>query len=290
VNQPFYFHEFIDALHRNNLQFVTDAEPGDFLLMHLPASQREVLAALTDDRTECEQYLDFLLHRRFRQAIIGPRGSTCAPRPQARALAKCWFASASRNTTPEAILKPAATAIFEMESGPRLQTDFLDGKIALAELSRQWPRRLAFPELEHHCRERRKTISPPLTESIATPEALQAFLLEAASARIVTFYAAGPVLPNEPGEFPVAFPPARVELQSNDQVTSAFHLRLKLEERWTRELIARADGSRRRQDLQAELARLVVAAGAEEDTGWTALSADWDSAWRHLASLGLFVR
>ena len=58
-NDRFYFHEFAAAAGRHGLQYLGEAEPH-----HMFADD------LSGDIIECEQYLDFLKGRRFRQTLL----------------------------------------------------------------------------------------------------------------------------------------------------------------------------------------------------------------------------
>ena len=64
VSDPVYFHEFAAHAQANGLQYLGDAE------LHVMSDLRPVEGAPAGDIVEREQYLDFLLCRRFRETIL----------------------------------------------------------------------------------------------------------------------------------------------------------------------------------------------------------------------------
>jgi hypothetical protein len=141
---------------------------------------------------------------------------------------------------------------FANPGGPRLETDFLAGKLALSRLTEAWPHRLSFAELaqpavgEGRPEERAHRDSPLATD-------LCRFLLEAATARIVQCHAFAPRTVVSAGARPLAFAPARVLAAESALVVNAFHQMVRLEEPSSRELLRRLDGSHTREELLAEL-------------------------------------
>lgn len=86
------------------------------------------------------------------------------------------------------------------------------------------------------------------------------FLLEAAAARIVQCHAFAPRTVVAAGVRPLAFAPARVLAAESALIVNAFHQMVRLEERSSRELLRRLDGSRTREELLAELHVLAASA------------------------------
>src|SRR5690606_36337917 len=69
LNTPFYFHEFVEMLSANGLQFLSEAELHAMGSGDLPAQAREFISSL-DDPLEHEQYLDLIRGRSFRQTLF----------------------------------------------------------------------------------------------------------------------------------------------------------------------------------------------------------------------------
>lgn len=77
-NHRFLLTQFVDDLERHGLGYVADADVASMLPERLPASARDVLLPIFEDRVAGEQYMDFLVGRHFRRSVggrAGPRGS-----------------------------------------------------------------------------------------------------------------------------------------------------------------------------------------------------------------------
>jgi SAM-dependent methyltransferase len=252
VNRAFFLHEFVADAARLGLRYVADADLTDLAHTALPPEARALLDAMTDDRLEREQYVDFLTARRFRQTVLCRSGQPVAPAPVPGQLERCWFSSPAKPAAPDQVSVQGAVVAFANPGGPRLETDFLAGKLALTRLTEVWPHRLSFAELaqpaagEGRLAEQAHLDVPPAT-------ALCRFLLEAATARIVQCHGFAPRTVVSAGLRPLAFPPARVLAAEGACVVNAFHQMIHLEEPSSRELLRRLDGSRTREDLLAEL-------------------------------------
>ncbi|MEO5675957.1 MAG: class I SAM-dependent methyltransferase [Usitatibacter sp.] len=68
VNEPCYFHEFVEHAENHRLQFLCEAELVATSYVGLTAEVRQVMDAL--DPLAREQYLDFAKCRRFRQTLL----------------------------------------------------------------------------------------------------------------------------------------------------------------------------------------------------------------------------
>ena len=84
-NNQFYFHEFAASLGRHGLQYVGDSNIAQMYVDNLPEDAAEKLKAVTDILHQ-EQYMDFIVNRRFRSSIVCPEA-----------------AAVDRNLRPEAI-------------------------------------------------------------------------------------------------------------------------------------------------------------------------------------------
>jgi 2-polyprenyl-3-methyl-5-hydroxy-6-metoxy-1,4-benzoquinol methylase len=288
TNDPFYLHEFMARARRHGLRYLADADLTDLIRPALPADLRGLLAALTSDRVEREQYMDFLVARHFRQTILCHATQPAADSPRAERLARCWFSSPAASLTPDKVGEPGGVAVFEKSGGPRLETDFSPGKLALARLTAAWPRRLSFAELEART-------SPVVAGASTGPPApparasLCAFLLEAITARLVFCHGFCPRTVQVPGSRPLAFPPARVQAGTGEFVVSAFHQILRLEPPAARALLALLDGTRSRAELLQAMTTLASGQLTERAGGWPATADDLEAALKRLGDEGLLV-
>ena len=71
VNDPCYFHEFMESAQQCSLGFVAEAEFGSMLSPSIPdAAKKALLAECGNDVVKLEQFYDFLTNRTFRQSIL----------------------------------------------------------------------------------------------------------------------------------------------------------------------------------------------------------------------------
>jgi SAM-dependent methyltransferase len=71
VNSPIYFNQFINHARRHGLQYLAEADFFDMQYQTFAPEISETLRRIADeDIVACEQYLDFLTCRRFRQTLL----------------------------------------------------------------------------------------------------------------------------------------------------------------------------------------------------------------------------
>jgi hypothetical protein len=291
---PVYFHQFVEAAERHGLQFVADADPAELIWLNLPKETVQLLHALTDNRVERQQYFDFLIGRRFHHTILCRPERAVAEAPQLARVSRCWFSAQGRVATPDKVADRGAVAVFERPDGAKLETDFLPGKLALAHLLADTPHRTSFEELTRIVRDGLAAHGATDLWTGGTPALLSQFLLEASSPKIALLHGATPDVCRCLGERPQAFSVARVQAADGDPVTTAYHQVLVLEDRWSREILSRADGTRTRAQLETELRELARQSNRDGDSpadlaAWKAIAADFDAALRKLARQGLLV-
>jgi len=286
---PVYFHEFMAAAERHGLQFVADADPGELLWLSLPQETRQILHALTDNRVERHQYLDFLIARRFHHTLLCLPGRTVAATPQMERLSRCWFSALGRVVTPEKVAERNAVAVFERPDGARLETDFLPGKLALRHLIECTPQRRSVTHLAQIVQDQLAGLGAAEIWTVDSPSALARFLVEACAPKLALLHGAAPDVVSPPGERPVAFCVAREQAKSGGNLTTVYHHALVPEDRWIRELVARADGTRTRAELMAELDRLARESDPADWATWPAAAGDFRAALAKIAQLGLLV-
>ena len=70
TNLPVYFHEFVEALSSNNLQYLCEADTESMYRGDLPKNVIQTLERISANEIQVEQYLDYLRKRTFRQSLI----------------------------------------------------------------------------------------------------------------------------------------------------------------------------------------------------------------------------
>jgi 2-polyprenyl-3-methyl-5-hydroxy-6-metoxy-1,4-benzoquinol methylase len=287
---PLYFHEFMAQAKASRLQFVADADPAELVLLNLPDRTRQIVAALSSDRIEQQQYLDFVVGRRFRHTILCHANLPVAPELQIDRARDCWFSSQGRVQQPEKVAERGAVAVFERPGGLRLETDFFPGKIALQFLANHAPGRVAFSEIARHVGERCEALGAGDLWTRESPDSLTRFLIEACTPRVATIHGATPNPCPGLSDHPLAFPLARVQAAGDALVTNCYHQSVRLDDRWSREIIAHADGTRSSAQLIAELDALAAGAAPAEADLWRSVRGDFPTALDQLKRRGLLVR
>ncbi len=70
INDPLYFHEMVRRAAAKDLRFVSEVQSSLVASESLPAPALDVLRRLARDEMEFEQFVDFVVNRRFRQSVF----------------------------------------------------------------------------------------------------------------------------------------------------------------------------------------------------------------------------
>jgi SAM-dependent methyltransferase/methyltransferase-like protein len=251
VNDPRYFWQFIEEVKAHGLAYVGDSstEPDPWVIISEPA--REMIARMSSDRLEQEQYLDFLVNRPFRGSVLcreeAARETTS---PVLNRMRDLYVAGNAPDV-------PAGT---DQRKRPVFKFGDGDNQIALSDpsaiavlrhLRRAWPSAVPF----------REVLSAYVNQRAADPTANRA--TEAVERLLETCHGCGlvelwsrpaSVLSPNPGAYPRATRYARWQAANNHNVASLRHSMVKLDDR-TRQLIPLLDGTRDRKTLAAEILR-----------------------------------
>jgi SAM-dependent methyltransferase len=280
INDPVYFHQFVDHASQHGLQFLGEAELKTMGYGGLEQETRQVLAEL--DPLTREQYLDFVRLRRFRQTLLCrsdvPLERTVSPEQIARLLlaeppGMRVRVHKSEEIGPAASSAEAPAAETARSPEEKLLQAMLD---ALHDAS---PRRLELTELMA----RVGAGAEGETLKRLGSDAFRQLALGAAQAGALELHVHAPALVLEPGERPVASPIARLQIESDNIVTSLCHDSVKLDDAVSPRVLALLDGTRDRTALRAELADVLD--GDDEQSRADAL----DACLANLARLALLI-
>ena len=86
INQPFYFHEFMASAENHDLQFLTEADYFTSNDGNYSPRVLEILEQFGGDIIKREQYIDFLINRRFRQTLLCRKQIKVNYKPQVEAM------------------------------------------------------------------------------------------------------------------------------------------------------------------------------------------------------------
>lgn len=254
INDPVYFHQFVDHAGRHGLQFLGEGELKTMGYGGLTPEVRRVLESL--DPLTREQYLDFVRFRRFRQTLlchaevdlerqVGPDKVTQFLLGAAAGMrVRVSMGDAPQAQAPGAEQPAPNASILADEALLQALLDVLN------EAS---PRMLSFDELTA------RVSALPEGETLKQrgADAFRQFAFGAARAGALELHVHAPALVTEPGERPLGSPVARLQLDTGDIVTSLCHDSVKLDNKVASTLLALLDGARSRAELVVALGDLL---------------------------------
>ncbi len=257
LNVPLSITEFVQLASRHGLAFLGEAEFFMMRYEHDPtlAAAREELSQLeSQDRVAKEQRLDYLRARRFRQTLLSRTGVELTPLEPLRLRR---LAASSRLTLQDgARLTDRSEAVFRSPRGTAIRIDHPVAKAALAILGEASPQAIAFDTLlaaARHRSEQGRAADPERDEQI-----MASVLLSLAGASHVELRSAAHAFVIRPGARPRASAVARFQARRQRLVTTLTHGTLEIGDTLGRALLELLDGTRDRDQLLAELERLVT--------------------------------
>ena len=263
VNDPVYFHEFIAESQGHALQFLGEAELAASGYGSLTLGARHALDRL--DLLTREQYLDFILCRRFRQTLLCHEKVALDRTSSLDRVTTLFLSTPGRvvatEREPDEVAPPGADGKIAREAEALLEA-------VLDALEEATPRRVTFDDLARII-------------GVDGGEFLRQVVSGAARAGAVLLHTAAPRLTTEPGERPLASPIARQQLVTGSIVTTLCHASVKIDHETARRVLSLCDGTRNRSALVAALGSALEGTSAAERL------ANLDAHLRHLARLAL---
>ena len=260
INEPIYFHQFIEQAERHGLQYLAEAEFPSMLASNYAAPVDEALNRLGRNIIEMEQYMDFLRNRMFRQTLLCHKQVKLNRSLGPWSLAGFHCASCCR---PQLASLDLHSDKVEKFQGPRDLTISVSQpivKAALVLLAESWPQTIAFSDLAK--RARSLLMSAPSATPSGVDVETDARVLGGA---LLTCYTKGScefhMHPGQfvvsPGELPQACPLVRIQAAHGDSVTNRRHERVLLDS-LARRVLPLLDGTRDRTALVEALVGLVA--------------------------------
>jgi SAM-dependent methyltransferase len=249
VNEPVYFHEFVEHAAGHGLQFVAEASMVASSYSGIAAEARRVLATL--DPITRQQYLDFIRCRRFRQSLVC-RDEVSLERDEIPDRIRTLSFTGARSVRfqpPEGATQPvtAETSAAANDSDVAVVNAVLEVVRAAA------PRALPFAATIERLRAR-PDFGPLLAACKADEESI---LLAAVQTGVIEPHVVAPPLAFPPGDRPAASAVARAELERGGLVTSMWHQAINVDDEISRRLLPLLDGTRDRDALLVAMGDLV---------------------------------
>jgi len=263
LTRPIYFHQFVEHAAAHGLQFLGDAMFNEMQPEEYEPAVMTALRELDHDVLAREQYLDFLMCRRFRRTLLCRREISLDYKIQPGVIANFYAASEAQPTSPEPRVLSKDTEEFQTPKGASIRTNRPLAKAAFLHLSQQWPRSIAFPDLLAAAR--RLAFSEK--DEDENRGALCEILLRSFAAGITELHVWSPNFVTVVSERPIASPVARHQNRRTKRITTLRHTGLELDDELNRNLLELLDGTR-------DFAALVEALAAVVQGGKATLQAN----------------
>ena len=288
VNDAFYFLEFVEMIKPHGLQFLCEAKSSSQHKINWTPSSVDAFNSLGDDILRREQYLDFIIGRRFRSTLVC-RESVMVNRDCTPEISRYFIASKLKPLSENLDIASLDSERFGVEDGTSIETNHPFTKAALVHLNRIGGEEIRFEDLVREC--------------IALGGNRDASNLEEDKVRtagfLVELYKVGFVhLRRRParyascaGEMPEGSRFARWQVgRKSNAVRTLTGSNLKLEGNYVLALLAMLDGTRDRTTLAKELTRLFESDGAKREDFEKDLPESINRVLSELASFGLLAK
>jgi|GEM_PF-44045 len=259
VNEPVYFHQFIDLAKRRGLKYLGEARVGTMVTGNFGADVEKTLRKLATDQIQAEQYMDFLRNRMFRETLLCGERHAVNWSVVPDSLRALHVASAARPVVPEGQteinLVNDESVTYRTASGMTMATNRPLLKLAMHLLQQAYPASIPFEVLRNQARaniggaaahdpkanaEDGQTLAVGLLNCYMGSDLIELYGMPIAFARTA-------------GEYPVAFPLARIHAANTGIIATRRHEVVKLNE-LDRQMIPLLDGTNDRPALIAKLA------------------------------------
>ena len=245
INQPVYFHQFVREAADHELQFVGELRKYALSDEQYKPEAIQLLQQLkTGDRIAYEQYFDFLTGKSFRQTLLCRQGVPVLPQPELPILQNLFIAAPiTVSQSAPAPNDPSAVAFTGLHGSEFAAEDPLV-QHACRIIGDSWPQPIAFKHLLNAVHSTIEHSSNKAQAHIAHAEQLAQFLLEAYDRGFVELHTYTPTYPSQPGEFPVASPLIREQLQQGSDIVNLRLANVRIEGELAKQLILLLDGTR----------------------------------------------
>lgn len=248
VNDPVYFHEFVNHIRGHGLQYLSEVE-----LFQVSPSRfsKEIIGELSrvaKDPVDIEQYMDFLQNRTFRKSLLCHKEVSVTRRLRPEILNDFYVSSYAKPVAESPDLHGATVEQFKGKDGSTFATDHPLSKVAMVYLSENAPKIMRFEELVALGAQELGIGKDK--ELAKETRVLAANMLRAYSYNesLVQLHVYAPPFVTQASEKPLASPIARWQAKKFSRVTSLRHERVALD-RISRLILAYLDGNHDRQAI-----------------------------------------
>jgi methyltransferase-like protein/SAM-dependent methyltransferase len=147
INEPIYFHEFVERAERHRLQYLAEADISTMLASNLPQEVSNTLLRIAPDAIRQEQFMDFLRNRTFRQTLLVREAQSIKRTLTPECVTTLWVSAALAPVKGNPDLAAQQEVMYQGPKGGMIVTSNAVTKAAIGILAKRWPGRLAFSEL-----------------------------------------------------------------------------------------------------------------------------------------------
>ena len=257
VNQPVYFHEFAERLHRHQLKYLGEADVHTMLLKQYAPEASAALEHVAPDIVSMEQYMDFVRNRQFRSTLVCHADVDLERSLVPEVVDRFSVAFAPGVEAKPIDLSPGLVQEFSTADNMVVSSERPLTKAALVVLRARWPASIPFALL---CDEAFALLREAgIVEPSSSRSDLAADLLEChVSGAGISFRTWCPPIALHPGRHPCTTKVARVQIARGRHVASLLHETNHLD-RGPARILGLLDGRRGEDDIVEELATLVEA-------------------------------
>ncbi|HEY3789142.1 MAG TPA: class I SAM-dependent methyltransferase [Urbifossiella sp.] len=156
VNDPLYFHQFIEMAGAHGLRYLGEARLPTMVLGNFGPDVQKTLKTLATDQIQTEQYLDFLRNRMFRETLLVPETSAPNWTIDPGSLYRMHIGSNGKPIgKAEPNIHSDATVQYQTRTGMTLSTNRPLLKAAMKVLCERWPSTVPFDTLRDEARKLR---------------------------------------------------------------------------------------------------------------------------------------
>jgi methyltransferase-like protein/SAM-dependent methyltransferase len=259
VNDPLYFHQFVEMAGRHGLRYLGEARIGTMITGNFGPDVEKALKLLATDQIQTEQYMDFLRNRMFRETLLVHANNVPNWTIDPNCVARLHVASGSRPVGDPVEVKFDANAQFQTRSGMQLSTTRPLLKAAMQVLIGRWPGTVPFDELRREARALLGGTTDPAVEADDARALGLGILNTYISSDLLELHAVPMTVSRTAGERPAALPSARLRTAAGaPTVANRRHEVARLTDLDQR-LVPLLDGTRDRPELVDRLTERALA-------------------------------
>lgn len=289
VNEPFYFHQFVEMIAPFGLRYITDANPISLGDGNLSPEASRMLDSLTDDPIRREQYLDFVEFARFRSSLVCLADQIPDKSSAVAAIRSLLIASHVTPLSADPDLAGAASESFQGSKGGAFDLNHPLTKAALAFLRNIWPQSASFAELLEGSAKLLGVV--PDAFDPADVLRMQTFLFELFRNGFIRMQAQRYEFVSGVSERPEVSRFARWQIQRGFQsVTTFAGVNVEPEFPAVRQMMVLLDGTRDRTDLLKELQERIAVPFSEREAFHQYLPTMIEENLAKMAEWGLLVK